>query len=361
VLEVAPGLVHESGPVRAPDWAPQRVAVMAHWSTDVEPSRSVVTMLQELDAGGFETVLVSAAETDGPIGRVCSWAPGAPAMPEATTVLRRANVGYDFGSWASVLAAFPGIRQAARVLLVNDSLIGPFASLAPVLASFEASPTPVWGLSGSLQHRAHVQSFFVGYRDGVLDSPAMREFWADIRVERRKAKIVRYEELGLSEALDEAGIAWRTMVGPVPNGPQNPTINAWRELLGVGFPFVKAELVLAPPHWLSDWGAIPGALAAAFDCHLAEWVSPVTAPSPPRAVQIRARVGKQARDAADVRGLPGAGAYVVGALHRRLTRANGRTNARGPQQRLLREGAEASAPTSSVGPSSTRIRSAEPG
>jgi hypothetical protein len=222
---VAPGLVHESGPRRGRDWAPERVAVMAHWSVDPEPSRSVVTMLGELAAGGYETVLVSAAEVAGPIGRACSWAPGEPEMARGTTVLRRANVGYDFGSWAAALEAFPGIRQAPRVLLVNDSLIGPFSTLAPILADFEACETPVWGLSGSLQHRPHVQSFFVGYRDGVLDSPPMRGFWTDIRVEARKSKIVRYDELGLSEALDEAGIEWRTM----PEGPQELTrVCNWR-------------------------------------------------------------------------------------------------------------------------------------
>ena len=149
-------------------------------------------------------------------------------MPEGTTVLRRVNVGYDFGSWASVLAAFPGVAAASRVLLVNDSLIGPFAPLGPILADFEACAAPVWGLSGSLQHRPHVQSFFVGYKDGMLGHPAMRRFWSDVRVESRKAKIVRFNELGLSEALDEAGIGWETMFAPEPGGPPNPTINDWQ-------------------------------------------------------------------------------------------------------------------------------------
>ncbi len=214
---------------------------MAHWSTDLELSRSVVALLRELEIGGYQTVLVSAAEAPGPIGRVCTWAPDSPSIPGATTVLRRANVGYDFGSWAAVLEAFPGIRRARRVLLINDSLIGPFSSLAPILADFEASATPVWGLSSSRQHRPHIQSFFIGYRDGVLDSPAIRAFWKDIRVESRKAKIVRYDELGLAEVLDEAGLSWRTMSRPDPGGSPNPTLGDPVALLAAGFPFVKAN------------------------------------------------------------------------------------------------------------------------
>jgi hypothetical protein len=251
VLEVAPGLVHESGPILPPDWSPDRVAVLAHWSNDSEPTRSVVKLLRELDEGGYRTVLVSAAQALGPIGRTCTWAPGGLTLPEATTVLRRANVGYDFGSWAAVLAAFPGVRRAPRVLLVNDSLIGPFSSLEPVLAAFEGSPTPVWGLSGSLQHRPHVQSFFMGYRDAVLDSAPLRKFWGDIRVESRKAKIVRYCELGLSEALDEAGLGWGTMFEPVMHG--NRSLLEAAGMRDSGFPFWKASLVEAADVGMASW------------------------------------------------------------------------------------------------------------
>jgi len=96
VLEAASGLRHESGPRREASWAPDRVAVMAHWSADPVPSRSVLTQLHELSAGGYETVLVSAAELDAPLARVGG--AGDLAMPATTTVLRRQNVGYDFGS-----------------------------------------------------------------------------------------------------------------------------------------------------------------------------------------------------------------------------------------------------------------------
>ena len=220
---------------------------MAHWSTATEPSRSVVTMLQELEAADFETVLVSAAEVPGPLGRVCTWAPGGPAMPQGTTVMRRANVGYDFGSWACVLAAFPGVAAATRVLLTNDSLIGPFAPLSPILAAGDAVETPVWGLSGSRQYRPHLQSFFMLFKDRTLQNPELRRFWSDIRVETRKAKTVRYNELGLSEVLERAGIPWRTMFEPDNDRSTNPTIENWDGMLESGFPFLKAGALVPNP------------------------------------------------------------------------------------------------------------------
>lgn len=255
VLDVAPGLIHESGPARGREWAPERVAVMAHWSADPIPSRSVVTMLQELDASGYTTLLVSAADVAGPIERTCTWAPGEPSLPEMTAVLRRANVGYDFGSWSSALTAFPRLAQAAKVLLVNDSMIGPLVPLAPVVTDFESRSSRAWGLIRSDQHRPHLQSFFLGFQDGVLDSGALRAFWADIRVETRKSRTVRYGELALSEVLDEAGIEWQTMFAPDAKGPVNPTMKGAAHLLHRGFPFVKANGVPDGPvaERLREW------------------------------------------------------------------------------------------------------------
>lgn len=214
---------------------------MAHWSTDPTPSRSVVETLSQLDSSGYETVLVSAGEFAGPLGRVCSWAPGAPALPMGTTLLRRANVGYDFGTWASVLAALPGLRVASRTLLINDSVVGPLTPLAPALAAFDACPDPVWGLVASHQHRRHIQSFFMGFRDGELDRPVLRRFFSDVRVEASKAKIVRFYELGLAEALDEWGISWTALADEL--RPVNPTLALSEELLSAGVPFLKANAV----------------------------------------------------------------------------------------------------------------------
>ena len=221
-------------------------------------------------------------------------------------MLRRANVGYDFGSWASVLAAFPGVTVASRVLLVNDSLIGPFAPLGRILADFEACAAPVWGLSGSLQHRPHVQSFFMGYRDGILGHAAMRAFWSDVRVESRKAKIVRYNELGLSEALDEAGIGWRTMFTPKLGGPPNPIINDWRRALLAGFPFLKVELVSVPRgSVVGDLSDIQPTTRSQFDQSLEDWLPSIPDEPPERRSPARERIPQRAGIILDIDGTGG--------------------------------------------------------
>jgi hypothetical protein len=169
-------------------------------------------------------------------------------MPGSVSLYRRGNVGYDFGSWAAALRHFPALSDSREVLLVNDSFLGPFRSLGDIVADFRASETPVWGLVSSAQVAWHLQSHFIGYRAGVLSHPVLRRFWHDIRALDDKERVIAHYELGLSWLLTTHEIpasarypyTWVTPVGC------NVTVEGWSQLLRVGFPFIKRELLKAP-------------------------------------------------------------------------------------------------------------------
>ena len=113
------------------------------------------------------TVLVSTAEGGSPL----DWVDG---RPSGVTVLRRPNLGYDFGSWATALDLLPAIRRAPHVLLVNDSLVGPFAPIDHLLDRFHRSHADVWAHDRHEQLGHHLQSYCLGFREGCLDQPELR-------------------------------------------------------------------------------------------------------------------------------------------------------------------------------------------
>lgn len=266
VVDVAGELHHEQGPSFDADT--DRVAVVVHWS-DVPPvSRSAQTLLKEFLIAGYRTVLVSTATcaqslefSDSELGAQVS-------------VFRRPNTGYDFGSWAAFLHAFPAVRRAPRVLLANDSLVGPFESIQVILADFDRCPTDIWGITGTTQDTAHLQSHFVGYKDGVLAEPALRRFWDGVRVERSKRDLILRYEIGLSRLAFAEGYLlaahfpwnWVTSLG------QNPTSAGWRRLILQGFPFVKRELVLRPPPEVPDAADVPAVVRERWGQNVLEWV-----------------------------------------------------------------------------------------
>ena len=241
VSEVSGGLLHAAGPHLDASWAPRSAAVIASWSDDGWISPSLVRLTEELASNGFETLVVSASDSAKPL----VWPA---AIPDGVAVYRRRNVGYDFGTWSEALRAFPELRRGDEVLLVNDSFLGPFRGLSEVVGDFRNARTPVWGLVSSAQVTWHVQSHFIGYRQGALELAPLRRFWGEIRVLEDKRDVIDAYELGLSRVLVAAGIPttvrypyqWVTPIGC------NVTVEGWSQLLRMGFPFLKRELLREP-------------------------------------------------------------------------------------------------------------------
>ncbi len=242
VLEVAAELDHEAGPRIDAGWAPARAVVVASWSEFPVPSRSLRQLVSEFRLAGLEVLLVRAVDSPEPL----DW--GMEGLPPGVTVVRRPNVGYDFGSWCAALAGYPGLARAERLLLVNDSFLGPFGPLAVILRHFDETPVDVWGLASSAQIGFHLQSHMIGFRNGVLSEPGPQRFWRDIRVQPSKPEMIAAYEVGQTAMLRaesysimaEFPYQWIEPVGC------NVTVEGWDQLLDRGFPFIKRELLKAP-------------------------------------------------------------------------------------------------------------------
>jgi hypothetical protein len=267
VLDAVRGAVRVEGPDSMPvDGSADRVAVIAHWADSSRLSRSVDELTREFVHNGYRVVLVSTAEDPEPLEWVGP-------RPEDVTILRRPNVGYDFGSWATAIDRYPAIASAEKVVLINDSLAGPFGSMDGLLQDFEASAADVWGATDTSQFGHHLQSYFLGFRRKSLRERQLQRFWHEIRIERSKDDVIWRNEIGLSALLHrerfvvEAAIPYRRVV----REGQNPTIIGWRRLLDRGFPFVKRELVRRPEA-APDGALLRPELRRRFGVEVDEWI-----------------------------------------------------------------------------------------
>ena len=257
--------VERDGPV--PDFRrAERVAVVAHWDAEGRVARSPRTLVESLIRAGYETLLVSAAEGPEPL----DWVGG---RPGAVTVLRRPNLGYDFGSWATALGRFPEVLRANMVLLFNDSMAGPFAPIDGLLEHFRLSDADVWAMTDTRQLGHHLQSYCIGFKGGSLEDASLRGFWSAIRIEPTREAVIERYELGLSRLLvrrrvvvDVAIPSWKVV-----DGDDNPTIIGWRRLLDLGFPFVKRQ-ILREPDICADGAEAPGELRDRFGVEAGEWL-----------------------------------------------------------------------------------------
>jgi hypothetical protein len=267
VLDVQRGQVVAEGPDRlAAAGTPARVAFLAHWSPDGTVSRSVAELARVLDAGGFTVGLVSAAGGEGPL----RW-PG--PRPENLTIVRRPNAGYDFGSWATALDRYPATARASEVLLLNDSLAGPFRPIDHLLERLHDSAADVWGLTDTTQFGHHVQSYCLGFKRGVLAEGPMARFWRQVRVESSRDDVIWRYEIGLSRLLHRERYTIDAAIrsNRVVRDGQNPTILGWRLLLDEGFPFVKRQL-LKSPELAPDGVDVRPELEHRYGVRVDEWI-----------------------------------------------------------------------------------------
>jgi lipopolysaccharide biosynthesis protein len=225
-----------------------RVVVLAEYSLGPHLRAEALAGATAWAAAGMPALIVSARD---------AWSPAAlqvDDLPDGVAVVRRPNVGYDFGSWGAALQAFPELAGKRLVVLTNDSLAGPYGPLDGVLARIEASSADVWSATANRLPQWHLQSFLLAFRGGVLAREPLRGFFASVRAQETKRAVIQTYELGLSGLAREHGlttdVGWSNAALQLSES-DNPVLHGWARMLASGFPFVKRALL--EERWFADY------------------------------------------------------------------------------------------------------------
>jgi lipopolysaccharide biosynthesis protein len=120
-------------------------------------------------------------------------------------MIRRGNVGLDFGAWRDAAALlFTGAEPPEELLLVNDSVLGPIAPLEPVLTCARTLSSGIVGLTESWQGGVHLQSYFLLAR-GMDATSDVLNFLGQLRLSTSKWLMVQRGEFGLTRFMAQRG------------------------------------------------------------------------------------------------------------------------------------------------------------
>lgn len=198
-----------------------------------------------LAGAGFAVVLIVNADADA--NRI---APPAEVLANLAGVYVRENIGFDFGGWGHGWALCGGFPGAARLVLVNDSLVGPLdgAAFDALLARLRASSSDIVGLTENFVPHRHLQSFFLAFGPRALASPVLRAVLDGMHALPTKELVIDAYETALTRQLTGAGLSTSAVFPPLYDDPlsADDTLLRWRELLDAGFPYVKASLLRGP-------------------------------------------------------------------------------------------------------------------
>lgn len=151
--------------------------------------------------------------------------------------------GYDFSAYKLALWQISLHSPHADVLVINDSVFGPFTDLR---ADLKAAPWDLAGFMGSDKITNHIQSYAflvknVDRKRMLQLSPVLFPF---IAVSEREA-VIQLQELRMARVAARSmrtGAFWFAQSALV----DNPTIKRPLELVDAGFPFLKYMLLTKP-------------------------------------------------------------------------------------------------------------------
>lgn len=260
VLEVAPGRAAASG---------NSLALYLHWSPDGHISAMVRRQVALWRASGFNIVFITNASPPPQ-----DW----DAIGEdAVLRIRRVNTGRDFGAWRDAAAiAIARLGRPEELLLANDSVLGPFHPLPPLVQAWRAGGDGFFGMTDSLGGGPHLQSYAMLARGAAATAQTLAHL-AEFRDSRSKWRVVQRGEIALTRRMQASGVRCaalfsyarlsaladpqtRAQLGrrfadadAFQRYPLNPCHHLWRVLIEqMGFPYLKTELVRRNPGRLAD-------------------------------------------------------------------------------------------------------------
>lgn len=144
----------------------------------------------------------------------------------ASTVIVRENLGYDFGAWKAGITeySFDKIDQFDEVILMNNSISGPYCDLSYILSKMTADLNiDFWGMTlfprlddGTFLNMdyipEHLQSYFIVFKKPVLCSTVFKEFWSSIKLSNSYKDTIVNGEISITTTLSKSGFSYKAYI-----------------------------------------------------------------------------------------------------------------------------------------------------
>lgn len=175
---------------------------------------------------------------------VCACPPDHPVLTDLKTqcdaLYWKALNGFDFSAYAIGLTELARHAAGSDVMILNDSMLGPFAPLIPFM---DQTPWRLTGLCASSLEENHLQSFALIVRQLDTDflravAPAISTEWSYNAID----PVILQQETRLARVASEhmsVGAFWYT------DGSRymDLSLNCPEQMIDAGFPLLKRSLV----------------------------------------------------------------------------------------------------------------------
>lgn len=232
------------------DFAEQNIVLLACHDQRAEYGLALRHMVSCYKAAGWRVVLGFDHELSPDIFVNCS------SEQKPDGVLACGHAGYDFFTWRLLWETLQQGAMPARVLLSNDSVIGPLKPIANLSDFIKNHPAEVLGFVESYEQLPHLQSWGIVFQGRPLREGALWRYLAQACENIDKRHLISRMEVRLARWFATQGYRVASICSPVSQieGTPNSSIAGWRHILELGVPFIKREVFTLSPYSIN---AIP--------------------------------------------------------------------------------------------------------
>lgn len=181
----------------------------------------------------------------------------------ADQIYYRENIGFDAGGFKDALCDFIGwdrVWQYDELVLVNDSMFGPFEPMKDIFRKMDDKKLDFWGLAKAeygacknnfgLDVPEHIQSYFIVVRSQMLHCRQFREYWEEMPYYAAFDELYREYEFKFTQYFAGLGYRYGALADTEVNDSKNIANNYCQyaaipyELIKKrNFPFLKKQQI----------------------------------------------------------------------------------------------------------------------
>lgn len=168
----------------------------------------------------------------------------------ADEIFYRKNVGFDAGGFKETLCNFIGwdrVLEYDELILVNDSMFGPFKPMKSIFSEMDERPVDFWGLAKQgrrnkesvLNYKEYIQSYFLVIRYAMLHDIRFRDYWENMPYYEEFWDVVFQYEEKFTAHFFEMGYTYDVLADMRPNDSKFNLTNNYSQYAFISYELIK--------------------------------------------------------------------------------------------------------------------------
>lgn len=165
-------------------------------------------------------------------------------------IFYRENIGFDAGGFKEALCELVGwntVFQYDELILVNDSLFGPFISMKDIFSEMDKNPVDFWGLASQGAREGenircfpqYIQSYFLVIRSAMLHAAEFKKYWEDIPFYHEFWDVVIQHEERFTSYFSSLGYTYDVLADIEVNDSKINLANNYSQYAAISYELIK--------------------------------------------------------------------------------------------------------------------------